>query len=358
MADWTDGAQYAPVERPKAFVMPRAEALEGHSTPAHPADGRPVQQPEHFEAPQAVALSELVPSQGPRRDPSEAFHTASSGVGAWGAAHAWNPTLPLGPVAQEPPTDDPAPDFPPPAGLPTVPVAAPGQQALAPAPVQLPAGSLAQLPPPTGAPVPLPPPASATTAQPAVAPPGQPAALPQAPVQRTPVTPAPASSAPVQQAPVTHGPIPHGPFDPAPPGYQPGQETQAQRDQQWQQSTRQAPAPRPQEPMPDRITLPYLVQQVGWLMLAVLAFGAVVPTFSWILLLVASILANRSRAGVLLMRQTYSAVIWGLLALWVVSTFTGNSYGALDSWARLACGLMIPFSLVAGWDDLRRRAGR
>lgn len=342
MADWTDGAQYAPVERPEAFVMPRAEALEGHSKPAHPADGRPVQQPEHFEAPQAVALAELAPSQGPRRDPSEAFHTASSGVGAWGAAHAWHPTLPLGPVAQEPLTDDPAPDFPPPAGLPTVPVAAPGQQS--PAPAQLPAGSLAQLPPPTGAPVPLPPPASAATAQPPVAP---------QPAQQTPLPQAPGPQASAAQAPVRRGP-----FDPAPPGYQPGQETQAQRDQQWQQSTRQVPAPRPQEPMPDRITLPYLVQQVGWLMLAVLAFGAVVPTFSWILLLVASILANRSRAGVLLMRQTYSAVIWGLLALWVVSTFTGNSYGALDSWARLACGLMIPFSLIAGWDDLRRRAGR
>ncbi|WP_394276759.1 hypothetical protein [Luteococcus sp.] len=348
MADWTDGAQYAPVERPEAFVTPRTDSLEGRSRPPHPADGRPAQQPDAFEAPQTVALAELAPSQGPRRDPAEAFTTSSSGAGAWGSAHAWNPMMPLGPVAEESGTEL-APDFPPPAGLPTVPVAAPGQQPPLPAPAAVPAASLAQLPPPTGAPVPLPPPASATTPQPPAAP---------QPVQPDPLSQAPAPVPHAPQAPAPQAPVRRGPFDPAPPGYQPGQESQVQTDQQWQPSTGQGPAQRPQAPVPDRITLPYVVQQVGWLMLAVLAFGAVVPTFSWILLLVASILANRARAGVLLMRQTYSAVIWGLLAMWVVTTFTGNSFGALDSWARVACGLMIPFSLLAGWDDLRRRAGR
>jgi hypothetical protein len=83
MATWTDGPEYAPVERPAAFVAPPAESLteQAATPPAEPAP--PVEEPS-FVAPQGPApdLRELVPSAAPGRNPNLPFESMTTPIAA------------------------------------------------------------------------------------------------------------------------------------------------------------------------------------------------------------------------------------------------------------------------------------
>lgn len=129
MANWTDGPEYAPPDRPAAFQTPLAEPLEIPVPAPNLAAGAPLTPPA-WQPPRVptVALDALVPAAGPEpRDPRTAFATVSSpvtGASAWGSAHTatgaaaapeWTPDQPLGPV----PPPAPAPDA---AGRPTAPM--------------------------------------------------------------------------------------------------------------------------------------------------------------------------------------------------------------------------------------------
>jgi hypothetical protein len=107
MADWRDGAEYAPRERPDGFATPRTPPLSVAPPPPHLADGLPMEGPEAFEpAPTpSPSLDALVPSTAPQRDPHLPFGTGMSTHegSAWGSAHAapgaadraWDPTQPM-----------------------------------------------------------------------------------------------------------------------------------------------------------------------------------------------------------------------------------------------------------------------
>jgi len=113
MANWTDGPEYAPLDRPAAFETPLAEPLEVPPPVPNPAAEAPVVHPD-WQPPQAavIPLADLLPSSGPEpRDPRAEFTTVSSvltgGSSAWGSAHSatgtldrsgWTPDQPLGPV--------------------------------------------------------------------------------------------------------------------------------------------------------------------------------------------------------------------------------------------------------------------
>ncbi len=108
MANWTDGPEYAPMERPAAFVTPATAPLEVPPAVPNPAAGPPPAHPA-WHPPQAagVPLDALVPRAGLEPgDPRAAFTTTSSvaTAGAWGSAHSttgtleqpgWTPTQPL-----------------------------------------------------------------------------------------------------------------------------------------------------------------------------------------------------------------------------------------------------------------------
>ncbi len=116
MANWTDGPEYAPLQRPAAFETPAARPLEVPPVVPNLADGAPPAQPEWQPPPTAaVPLDALVPASNlPARDPRAAFTTVSSLAttnSAWQSAHsttgtltqpAWTPTQPLGTSAPPP----------------------------------------------------------------------------------------------------------------------------------------------------------------------------------------------------------------------------------------------------------------
>ncbi|WP_203568521.1 hypothetical protein [Aestuariimicrobium ganziense] len=137
MADWRDGAEYAPLERPDGFATPRAEPLETPPPRLDLAAGAPLQHPATFQPnPTPVPpLEALVPATGPSRDPMVAFDSASEhisdGSAAWGAAHAqagptFNPRAPMAVSTWQPdqpfgaPSGSPA-QFAPPTGTPVAP---------------------------------------------------------------------------------------------------------------------------------------------------------------------------------------------------------------------------------------------
>lgn len=143
MANWTDGPEYAPLERPAAFETPPAEPLEVPPVAVNPAAGRPAEEPA-WQPPQTptVPLDALAPQSGPPpRDPHLEFATVSSvlspgaalGSGASGPP-GWTPdqplitsaigtgspdTAPMGAVAQVQASNPPSTAaFPPPTGPP------------------------------------------------------------------------------------------------------------------------------------------------------------------------------------------------------------------------------------------------
>ncbi|WP_420174228.1 hypothetical protein [Luteococcus sp. OSA5] len=363
MADWTDGSEYAPLERPDAFAAPRVAQLPSEEAPEHPAEGKPAVAPQHFAAPEAAPLEDLAPQPPePARDPLEPFPTSSRADSAWAAAHAaeWQPTMPLADPLSAAPLSSGQPavvDFPPPSGMPV----APGQP-------PVPTDQLQQLPPPSGFPVPLPPPDSAGQ-QPPQSPHAQ-APQPPLPPTQVPQTHPPHSSAPAPGRPTnpfdpSHfalGPAPAQPPPPVeaqPPAQAPGQVPQPGEPSQWPAPQQPVQPPRPAPPpVPTRITPGVVVQQTGGVMLAVLAFGALVPGFSYIMLLIASILSRRSQAGAALTQAIFSLVTWAVLIMWVFTVLNGAGWETLSAWSRIACGVMIPVCLAAAWQDLRQRMGR
>lgn len=95
MADWTDGPEYAPAERPDAFVASGAPALEAAEAPAPPEDA-PAPRPDFTGPSGAAALDQLVASLPDARDPHEAFAVATTPLTmAAGGASAQLATLPI-----------------------------------------------------------------------------------------------------------------------------------------------------------------------------------------------------------------------------------------------------------------------
>lgn len=78
MASWTDGAAYAPIERPDGFATPEAEPLEVAVAQLAQTPG-PIPPPQGFQpsAPQ-LPLEQIRTDPPPTRDPSTPFTTASA----------------------------------------------------------------------------------------------------------------------------------------------------------------------------------------------------------------------------------------------------------------------------------------
>lgn len=108
MATWRDGPEYAPHERPEAFVDPRTAPLAAPVSAPSLATA-PAEEP-LFTPPQQPTpdLASLIPSAGAGRDPRLAFEVISTPLTsttppaptAWGAAHATAP--PASPARTEP----------------------------------------------------------------------------------------------------------------------------------------------------------------------------------------------------------------------------------------------------------------
>ncbi|MEL4358604.1 MULTISPECIES: hypothetical protein [unclassified Luteococcus] len=341
MADWTDGAEYAPVERPDAFATPRAAALGVEERPPSPAEGKPVQPPQTYQQPQVAPLEELTPRVSDPRDPTTPFNTVVAADSAWGAVHAgggWNPRMPLGPTAPDPQ----APDFPPPSGAPSQATPAfpspqfppPGASPAAPpATRELPLPG--QFPPPSGQPAPLPPP------------PGRPAGLPQP--GSAPQSPSAQPGMPPQPPLVQR---PANPFDPAPRPGQAGNPGQQLDPRQWGP---QPPSPRP---TPSTLNAQTVLRETGPLALAVLAFGVLVPVLSYLMLVLGSILTRRLNAGGQLLRQLFSLALAVLLLTVLYDTVVHQAWPHVNTLGQFLCGLMIPVSLACVYQDLRKRMQR
>lgn len=98
MAHWTDGPEYAPVERPDVFVDPDAPPLGPSTSPSAAgtvtvAGAGPT--PPAFTAPDAPPLATLIPDEAPRRDPLSAFDVAATPMTSWSSR-------PLAPPEGEP----------------------------------------------------------------------------------------------------------------------------------------------------------------------------------------------------------------------------------------------------------------
>jgi len=92
MASWQDGPEYAPQERPAAFVVPPAPPLidptPAPGAPTAPPDGEP-----SFSPPAAAQpdLAALVPSAAPGRNPNLPFEVLTAtltNAGSWGSGPA------------------------------------------------------------------------------------------------------------------------------------------------------------------------------------------------------------------------------------------------------------------------------
>ncbi len=79
MARWTDGPEFAPVERPAAFVAPSVPTLPDPEPVGPTSEELPIQEPS-FVAPSQPApdLRELVPSAAPGRNPNLPFESLAS----------------------------------------------------------------------------------------------------------------------------------------------------------------------------------------------------------------------------------------------------------------------------------------
>lgn len=142
MADWTDGPEYAPEDRPAAFVAPDAVALAEAPSAAVPEEAFPADEP-NFVAPTAAApdLRELVPTAAPGRNPNLPFESLSSPM------TAIQPTI--GERQPDQPFNAPGPSL---SGYLPVQPAAPAAAQVNPAPFPAP-GTTEWFAPPTGQPV-------------------------------------------------------------------------------------------------------------------------------------------------------------------------------------------------------------
>lgn len=126
MATWRDGPEYAPPERPAAFVEPPTVPLASPPPEVNLAAAAPTSLPEFGPpAEPTQPLTHLAPSAGPTRNPHEAFDVVTSTVtnqSAWASAHSaaitaatvppWTPEQPLA----TPSTPAPG-SYPPPVGV-------------------------------------------------------------------------------------------------------------------------------------------------------------------------------------------------------------------------------------------------
>ncbi|WP_300079599.1 hypothetical protein [Propioniciclava sp.] len=97
MAKWTDGPEYAPLQRPEVFVAPDAAPLPGE--PEAPPVGAPepaLPLPVFTPAAQGVALDALEPPAAAARDPHQPFDVVSTPM------TAWQPPVPQVPAGQPP----------------------------------------------------------------------------------------------------------------------------------------------------------------------------------------------------------------------------------------------------------------
>lgn len=78
MASWTDGPEYAPHERPDAFVAPDAAPLAPADGTHRPLPGAPAEPPAYAEPTASVPLADVAPPAGPSRDPREAFEVVTT----------------------------------------------------------------------------------------------------------------------------------------------------------------------------------------------------------------------------------------------------------------------------------------
>ena len=143
MADWTDGPEYAPHERPGAFVAPMAAPLSQAEAPhtaaltaVAPATPAPT-----YVAPSAPDLARLIPPPPDTRDPRTAFDVAASPLG--GVENPAEPTRrpeepfpsavsPVAATGSSWPPPAPSPSWPPPEAWPPGPVSAPASPAALP----------------------------------------------------------------------------------------------------------------------------------------------------------------------------------------------------------------------------------
>lgn len=96
MATWTDGPEYAPSQRPTAFVAPTAEALASPPEPRLIEPELPTIEPSFSPPTQPTPdLRELVPSAAPGRNPNLPFESMTTPIAA-------GPTAPAQRAPEEP----------------------------------------------------------------------------------------------------------------------------------------------------------------------------------------------------------------------------------------------------------------
>ncbi|MBK8461891.1 MAG: hypothetical protein IPL36_02170 [Nigerium sp.] len=102
MADWTDGPEYAPTQRPTAFVEPDAAPLSAAPEPPAPAE-RPLAERPAYAPVEAPSLGDLAAPAAPHRDPRAAFEVVGTPMTSWTPppAHLPRPVSP-GPDAFPP----------------------------------------------------------------------------------------------------------------------------------------------------------------------------------------------------------------------------------------------------------------
>ncbi len=102
MATWQDGPEYAPRERPAAFVVPDVPPLAA-PLPATPVEVAPTSQAPAFTPPEGSRpeLAALVPAGAPGRNPKVAFEVSAATIttGSWSAGSATGGRLPTEPFA-------------------------------------------------------------------------------------------------------------------------------------------------------------------------------------------------------------------------------------------------------------------
>lgn len=100
MASWQDGPEYAPRERPAAFVTPTAPPLLAPPAPPVP-EPVPVPEAPSFAVPEGDRpdLAALVPSAAPGRNPNVPFEVSVAAIttGGWSAGAATGARLPTQP---------------------------------------------------------------------------------------------------------------------------------------------------------------------------------------------------------------------------------------------------------------------
>lgn len=328
MATWHDGPEYAPTQRPDAFVEPAtpnewSDALGAPHSPA--AAGAPGEvdavadrrSAPDYQPPDAAPLDALVPAPPPQRDPKEAFDVASTPLTSW---------------------------------------------------------SPESLPPPEGDPVPLSPPALAPSAAPATTPPAP--EPPRMGPDGFPVFPPQSSAWGHAHAPQGMGrpagpPAPWAPHQPFPPGSPSAPSNVPGPPPSWppaQVNPGGFPQPGPppwQAPPPQRglqpVTLGAMAKAATPGVLICLGLGALASPLSLALLLVGSVLASRVHFRRALVGRLFSSSLMASFVLGLLGTFVVQGsfdlmgwFDLVSSWARLACVvLFVAVPLIMG-DALRR----